>query len=261
MKAYKQVRLIAVVAVALAVMALGGAARQTFAATSCPPDVEACLFVNSDLDTNERDDVLTLREALLITNDDLALADLTEAESGQVVLSPPGWGPSSESTGLFSPPGFGGPGGIGSAAVHFDPTVFCQGCGRTIVLSPPGFGGPGGIGGRMLALPPIGGEDGGVTTRIGLAYDPVVGESPAEVVIDGTMLGADYTGAGVTGEGVWLRGVTFRGFAGAALELAPVAAVSTVIGADGDGIQDQAEVVSFTDNATDIEVIYTAVAP
>ncbi len=130
----------------LALVILGLTAPRAHAADICPPGVGFCVVVNSNASTNVRDDVMTLPEALLIANGELPLADLTSEEQGQIVLMPPGWGPTVMTRWAQrsdSPPGFGGPGGIGGTSIYFDPDIFCDACqGNAIVLTPPGFGGP-----------------------------------------------------------------------------------------------------------------------
>jgi hypothetical protein len=246
-----------VLGVALAVV-LGAGAGRAAAAQRCPKDLDACLFVTGNADTNARDGELTLREALLLTQNQLNYGDLTPAEQAQVVLQcPPGW----LAYGALpdTPPGFGGPGGIGGTsklAIYFDPAVFCATCpGNTIVLTPPGFGGPGGIGGyggtKILALPPL--ADPLATSvsgaskwveRVGMGYLPGVGEVPTTVIIDGSSLTAGFAGLWAGSRGVTLRGLTLRGFPGTAVELE--CKVADGVALDG---------VTFWANARDTEIV------
>lgn len=227
----------------------------------CAKDLDACLFVTSNADTDARDDALTLREALLVTQNHLQYADLTAAEQAQVIFQ----GPSNGGANPDTPPGFGGPGGIGGTsklAVYFDPTVFCAGCpGNTIVLTPPGFGGPGGIGGygggKVLALPPL--ADPLATAmsgaskwveRVGGGYLPDVGEVPATVILDGSGLTADHTGLWAGSRGVTLRGLTLRGFPGTAVELECKVA-------DGVALEN----LTFQANVRNVETVGCAATP
>jgi hypothetical protein len=249
-------------ALALALVALvvgvGGAAAQG----ACAPNVDGCIIVNSNSDAAQPDEDLTLREALLITSGQLAVADLTKAEAAQVA---------------------GDVDGLGSEiAVYFDTDVFCEGCAsRVITLAPPGLGGPAvdappGLGGpaeyysgdKLLALPPgLGGPGiyappglGGpaVDAPPGLGGPALVGmgledgvEVAAPVVIDGSRLTDEYAGIWTFGA-AWLRGVHFTGFAGNAIEIESGVRDSVLIGSNGDGVNDAAEAVTFDGNGGDV---------
>lgn len=237
----------------------GAAALHVRAADNCPEDIDLCVFVNSNLDTDTRDDLMTLREALLVTNGTLSIDDLTPTEAAQVVINmPPGWGPEDDSAVVaFTPPGFGGPGGIGSTSVYFDPSVFCANCiGNTIVLTPPGFGGPGGIGGNSMpllpALPTIGLDDAELVSHVGMGYVDGT-EVPVTVRLDGTALGLGFAGLTVGTKGdSWVRGITLMGFAGAAVQVDWGGAGATLLGPNNDGTTDDAETVNYLGNLTDV---------
>jgi len=246
---------------------LGGVA----AATACAPGADACLIVNSTMDTDARDGVLTLREALLVQNGSLDAASLSPAESLQV-----------RTVGAL---GLGG-------AVHivFDPAVFCATCEATIVLQqPPLLGEPDSYtGGLALALPPILGEPDAATPPLlgepDAATPPLLGEPdavappilgepdsartrwllgmsvvggqlvPARVVIDGSALGADYVGLRVQARGA-VQGITLRNFAGRALEIDAQIAPDLLLGSDNDGVNDAAEGLVFLDNGADVVIL------
>jgi hypothetical protein len=234
-----------VVALAAAALLFARGAGPVRAVDACPAGVDACLFVNSDLDNDIRDGVLTLREALLVTGNHLTLTDLTLAERGQVIImSPPGGGPPGDE------PTFGGAGDLKTFAVYFDPTVFCPACHRTIVLSPPGFGGPGGIGGRALALPPVTDPDAARLPdgspwagTVGPGFVPGKGEVPVDVTIDGGTFGPAYAGLWAGSPGAALRGFTLQHFGGAAVEVSCAALAGVTVD------------VAFHDNATDVAVV------
>ena len=240
----------------------GAASLHVRAADNCPEDIDLCVFVNSNLDTNIRDDLMTFREALLITNGTLPIADLTPAEAGQVVINvPPGWGPNgegdAEGPGALTPPGFGGPGGIGSTSVYFDPAVFCAGCsGNNIVLTPPGFGGPGGIGSNSLplvpALPTVGSDSLDIVSRVGMGYRDGQ-EIPVVVTIDGSALGAGYAGLTLgAGGSKWVRGLALGGFAGAAVQFDAEDPGAKLLGSNYDGQGDDAEWITYSGNTADV---------
>jgi hypothetical protein len=254
----QQVRQVLTAAVA-GLMLSGAAALNVRAADSCPEDIDLCVFVNSNLDTDTRDDLMTLREALLVTNGTLSIDDLTSAEAAQVVINmPPGWGPNDDAgVGAYTPPGFGGPGGIGSTSVYFDPSVFCAGCpGNTIVLTPPGFGGPGGIGGSTMplipALPAVGSDGAEVSARLGMGYENGA-EKAVSVRLDGTALGSGYAGLTLGSDGnSWVRGITLTGFAGSAVQLVGDGTGTLLLGSNNDGEIDEAEVLTYQDNLANV---------
>ena len=212
------------------------------------------------MDTDARDGVLTLREALLVQNGSLDAASLSPAESLQV-----------RTVGAL---GLGG-------AVHivFDPTVFCATCEATIVLQqPPLLGEPDSYtGGLALALPPILGEPDAATPPLlgepDAVVPPILGEPdsartrwllgmsvvggqlvPARVVIDGSALGADYVGLRVQARGA-VQGITLRNFAGRALEIDAQIAPDLLLGSDNDGVNDAAEGLVFLDNGADVVIL------
>jgi hypothetical protein len=232
------------------IIASGAGIHTAAASTNCPNGAAACLFVNSNADTNSRDSVLTLREALLLDRGELLRNQLTYSEMQQISVT--------ESNALAAGK---------QRSIYFDPTVFCDGCEtNTIVLSPPGWGGDGPV---TAALPPGFGGDGPVTntppgwggdgpvtplTRLGLSYDPSTGlEGAAVVVIDGTQLDSTYTGIDVNANSVWIRGIRFQNFAGAAIRLT-AAANTTVLGTYVDGTNDDAEAVTFSNNSEDVHI-------
>jgi hypothetical protein len=257
-----KIRTLMLTAFGVALFAAALSARPSAAATACPDGVSACLFVNSNADTDNRDDVLTLREALLVNAGFLPLANLTPGERGQI-LTPPGWGP-------------------GETRIYFDPTVFCANClTHTISLSPvaggdpaasphqivtvsaigysgdkhitmpPGWGPttPPGWGPTMPpgwgpTMPPGWGPTGAPNVTIGGAYLPGVGEVAATVVLDGSRLGAGDTGLWTGTGGNTLRGLRFQNFAGHAIEIEADAYLNTQL--DG---------VSFAGNGTDVAVL------
>lgn len=225
--------------------------RQALAINPCSTDFDQCVYVNSNLDNDVRDDVITLREALLLANGTLTLADLTIAELGQVVITmPPGWGPQEDSYVPLTPPGFGGPGGIGKTAVHFDRIVFCDGCvSNTIFLDPVTAtadlvgmnGAPShGISAALPVLAPTSDSVADVSDWQVQIGDESVGSADISVNIDGSRLGTEATGLGVAAPGVRLQGVTLRQFRGAAVSLTCTAATETVMD------------VAFANNGTDI---------
>lgn len=225
--------------------------RQALAINPCSTDFDQCVYVNSNLDNDVRDDVITLREALLLANGTLTLADLTIAELGQVVITmPPGWGPEedyTEGNTPLTPPGFGGPGGIGKTSVHFDSTVFCQGCpSSTILLDPaaaPSVVGASAVGATDVwaALPVLAPDsdsvDGDWQVQIG---EPSGATSSVSVNIDGSRLSMGATGFAVAAPGVTLQGVALRRFRGIAVSLTCSAAAESTMD------------VEFASNGTDI---------
>jgi hypothetical protein len=235
-----------------AAMAIAFAHPQTaLAINPCPTDVDMCVFVNSNLDNDLRDDAVTLREALLLANGSLTLADLTIPELGQVVITmPPGWGPpDAESLTSYTPPGFGGPGGIGKTSVQFDRTVFCVGClSNTISLDPVSASVDQGLkatssGGTSVALPVLAPKPGSEVdvddwqVRIG---DAGGGVANLSVNIDGSRLGTTATGLALEAPGVTMGGVTLQRFPGTAISLTCSAAAGTAMD------------VNFAENGTDI---------
>jgi hypothetical protein len=224
--------------------------------------VAVCLIVNTPEDTDVRDAGLTLREALRLTQGSLMLDDLSDDEWRQVVITmPPGWGPTDSATDTaqpLTPPGFGGPGGIGSAAISFDRDVFCADCpGRTILLSPDGIASTAEVGimtlaGQPAALPlvaPPAGSDAALTdwhVRIGNAPAPDADGSETSVVIDGSQLSLGSLGLAIDGPGVTLRDITFQHFAGPAVTLSCAAANDVTLAA------------YFEDNGTDVATLECA---
>ncbi|MGQ9572860.1 MAG: hypothetical protein ACUVX1_02830 [Chloroflexota bacterium] len=94
---------------ALLFLALSGCGGE-----EAPSGIASGIVVNSTADTNERDGVLTLREAILLASGELAVADLDSGETDNVGKQP---GPDSRDT------------------IAFDPSVFPAAGGGTISLS------------------------------------------------------------------------------------------------------------------------------
>jgi hypothetical protein len=248
-------------AVLVALLALVVTTGGTMASDVCAPDADGCIIVNSNLDNNVRDDALTLHEALLLASGELNTARLTAAESGQVA---------------------GYAYGVdGDIAIHFDTDVFCDGCESSVITlvppglggpatySPPGLGGPAYTGDMVFALPPgLGGPacsppglGGPACSPPGLGGPARIGmglhdgeEVPAPVVIDGSLLPAEYVGLWSFGAS-WLRGIHFQGFAGHAVEVEAGAVAELLIGSNGDGVNDLAEAVTFSGNGGDVVVV------
>ena len=83
------------------------------------------VIVNSNDDNNERDGVVTLREAMLLDTGRLRYQSLNSLEKLQV----------SGAGTDFAAEGIRG--------IYFNPNMFCAGCATSIIyLLPPGFGGP-----------------------------------------------------------------------------------------------------------------------
>ena len=219
------------------------------AVARCAAGADACLVVNTTADTNARDTVLSLREALLVRWGTLAVADLTEAERGQVRIV--------QSLGLLR-----------SVDVNFDPTVFCGDCGAAIQLVPPGLGNPDRIwppirdysGEMLFSLPPgLGNPDSvppglGNPDRIGMGINEEGMEVPAPVVIDGGDMPSGHVGLWLGGAGS-IRGVRFQHFADHAIEVEAEYAGSILLGPDGDGVNDRFEAVTFVGNGDDIVIV------
>lgn len=232
----------------------GAAMRDARAQVPCPLTDGSCIFVSSNADTNDRDSVVTLREALMLSSGDLKPDELTEKERAGVVDPP------------------GAEGRMGETSIYFDPALFCLTCPtNTIVLTPPGFGGDGGIlrsykGSKMVVLPPIRkgaeldtppgmGDQGIFRVRIGMGYDPVAGEVPARVIIDGSKLSDTHAGLWFEGGG-WIRGVTFQNFAGHAVEINEDVLDSVSLGGMGiyaDG--GSPATVRFKNNSADVYIV------
>ena len=232
--------MLAAALVLLGVMVFG--ADGAAAATVCGADSDVCVVVNTNKDVDQRDDVVSLREALLIQSGTMSPADLSSAEQAQVHVA----------TNL----GFSG-----SVDINFDATVFCEGCnGGRIVLQPPGIGEPDSYTGNLtLALPPgIGEPDGsppGVGHRSLIGMGVVDGvEVPVDVVIDGSKLSDDYVGIWLTGKGS-VQGIRFQNFAGHAIEIDGKYESKILIGSDGDGVLDSSEAVTFANNGADVVVL------
>lgn len=246
-------------AVLLLVAAVAGAGlRAVTPATAlgpCPSDVDVCLIVNTSEDSDARDGVLTLREALRLAQGSLTLDDLSDGEWGQVVITmPPGWGPTDVDQPL-TPPGFGGPGGIGSVAVSFDGEVFCASCpSRRILLLPDGAASTGNAGvmtlaGQSAALPVLAPPAGPPASqaawrlRIGDLPTPGAGGSALPVIIDGGQLSPSSLGLAIDGPGVTLRGISFQHFSGPAVTLSCAAANDVNLN------------LHFADNGTDVATL------
>gem|GEM_PF-6819546 len=248
----KPIRVITVVIVSILVLA--AASTAAFAQDTCPTGIDTCLVVNSNLDTNVRDDALTMREAIMVADGDLDAAELTSLEAAQI------FGDEIASDTVVG--------------VYFDPDVFCDGCGsNTIVLSPPMLGGPaldsppmlGGpasySGELIVATPPLLGGPAVVNSppmlggpaRLGMGLENGV-EVVAPVVVDGSQLTDEYVGMWAF-TGVWLRGMEIRNFAGHAIEVEADVADDLLIGSNGDGVNDDAEAVVFSNNGADVVVV------
>lgn len=207
----------------------------------CDSGTDACVIVNTTQDNNKRDDVLTLREGLLVQNGGLSLGQLTTAERKQVHLV--------TNLGLS-----------GAVDVNFDPATFCSGCAASIGLQPPGLSDPDSYtGSKTLALPPgLGDPDGappglGHRGLIGMGFEG--GKAvPVNVVVDGSRLGSEYVGLWVYGKGA-IQGITFQNFKGNAIEIDGQFAKSVTIGSDGDGVNDDLEAVGFSGNGSDVVIL------
>jgi hypothetical protein len=244
-------KLAAAGAIALAV-ASGASAHSVRAQVPCPLSAGTCVFVNSNADTNARDERVTLREALLVASGDLPTGQLTDREQLQVVQ-----------VGDSEPP-------KGLTNIYFDPTIFCSTCPTNrIVLTPPGFEGNGILGykgTKIVTLPPIRkaagksappgtGGSGILSVQIGMGYDPVAGEVPARVTLDGSRLSSAHAGLWFEGGG-WIRGITFQDFAGHAVEINEDVLDSVEIGvmsimADGES----PAAVRFKNNGADVSIV------
>jgi hypothetical protein len=263
---------------AAAILAAGFAATPTYAVGSCPNGQSACMIVNSNQDTDARDAVLTLREAMLLDRGDLAYSALTPLEKAQVLGS-----------GIdFAPDGIRG--------TYFNPTIFCDGCpSSVIVLSPPGFGGPAyaldmtspspdymppGFGGPASLPPGFGGPAGssgggggglmakagefglmtppgfgGPAASVGLGLTAAGAEVAAKVVLDGSQLDSSTTGLRIERRGGWLRGLHLRSFSGVALQISDLLASDVLLGSNVDGWLDASEPLMFSGNRINVEYV------
>lgn len=192
---------------------------------ACPPVMDVCLFVNSAADTDQRDSVLTLREAIRVTSGALPITTLTEPEVGQVVADSPA---------LLG----------GCTSIYFDQAVFSATAAPSPImvdpgglpdLEPPSGGGgsepdpPDSVGGASApdyvcsAWPAASidvGAAGAYPVFIGGGYLAGEGDVPANVVIDGTQLALGVLPLRVS-RPVWLRGVEFVNVPGPAVGTAP----------------------------------------
>jgi hypothetical protein len=238
------------------------AAAPTQASGVCPTQYDACIIVNSNADDDVRDQTLTLREAMLLDGGHLALDAITTDERAQVLLN--------HSDGMQ--------GGL-ARSVYFDAQTFCDGCSTNrIMLQPPGWGGEGG-GFSATALPPgwggeaeppgWGGEWFGDSAGLMMTPPGWGGESPsalgmaltatglervASVILDGSALPEEYVGLYVANRASWLRGLQFHNFLGTAIGVQSGVADQTVLGTNGDGLNDAGEAVVFTNNGADFVV-------
>jgi hypothetical protein len=204
------------------------------ASGTCAVGKDACIVVNTTADLNQRDQYMSLREGLLLQGGALHVNQLTTAEAQQVHLA--------TILGLQ-----------GAVAVNFDPAVFHEGS-NVITVLPPGLGDP-----DHVALPPgLGDPDApppGQThpDQIGMGVLNGV-EVPAPVIIDGSLLSSNTAGLLLVGRGS-VKGIRFQNFPGCAIEIEGQVADYVTIGSDGDGINDEAEVVEFFNNGQDVVVL------
>lgn len=192
---------------------------------ACPPVMDVCLFVNSAADTDQRDSVLTLREAIRVTSGALPITTLTEPEVGQVVADSPA---------LLG----------GCTSIYFDAAVFSATAAPSPIMVDPGglpdLEPPSGGGGSEPDPPGLLGTTGApeyvcstwpaaaidvgagdiYPVFIGGGYVNGVGEVPTNVVIDGAQLVAGEAVLNV-GRSVWLRGVEFANVPGPAVGTDP----------------------------------------
>jgi hypothetical protein len=238
----------------LALFGLHAARAAADSTQACPAGVNTCVIVNSNLDNNVRDGVITLREALLITNGDLPVPALTPLEQHQIITMPPGWGPGETGIGAYMPPGLGGSSGESiHFGVYFDPTVFCADCASNVItLGPPGLGGSSGEAvlpnGLRPGLPAVAAGQLDSSLRIGAALTPDGHEAPAQVILDGRNLPDNYVGLADAMPNSWLRGIQFTRFRGVAVAVKQAA----LVGSNQDGANDAAENVTYAGNGVDV---------
>jgi hypothetical protein len=116
---------------ALAILLAAVVAASMFLALRWPraeASPDPTITVNSTADTNARNPVMTLREALMLATGDLTLADLTHGECDQV--STADWEPGPSQCESTDPPG-----AASADTIVFDSGVFPPASPRTITLS------------------------------------------------------------------------------------------------------------------------------
>ncbi len=216
---------------------------------ACPDEAAGCLLVNSPLDANVRDSVLTLREAVALANGELDWATLTAAERGQVILGAP---PQQTEDGrvyvLFDAQVFSAP----NTLVQLDGTGLYLMAGEEAQIPErlPARGRAQVAGSRMPAMPvpftpPVIGRGPGPGIVLGGGIDPATGEpANVRVIIDGALLPVGGPCIQVDRAGSWLRGLTMRSCP-VGIAIRQNVASSTLVGSNGDGINDQAEEVYF----------------